>query len=146
MTPGCSKARCAMSCSIRPFMAMAGHVVERDHAHQRAAVQHRHVALMALQHHATHFIHAGLGGTGERSVVHHAAHQARAHAAAAGHHRRDHLAEGEHAHHVAMLHHDQRADVELGHGLRGFGQGLIGGEDRFFKRPFLPDGTPPATH
>src|SRR4051794_6549326 len=33
-----------------------GDVVEADHAHQHALVHHRHVAGMALQHHAAHFV------------------------------------------------------------------------------------------
>jgi hypothetical protein len=49
-----------------------GDVVEADHAHQHALVHHRHVARVALEHHAAHFVELGFHGAGERVVVHHA--------------------------------------------------------------------------
>ena len=54
-----------------------GDVVERDHAHQRALAHHRHVARMAAEHHAAHFVDLGLGRAGQRMVVHHRAHEGR---------------------------------------------------------------------
>jgi hypothetical protein len=47
-----------------------GDVVEADHAHQHALVHHRHVARMALQHHAADLVQVGFQRAGERMVVH----------------------------------------------------------------------------
>jgi len=103
-----------------------GNVVERHHAHQRAFLEHRHVARVAAQHHAAHFVDLGLGRAGERRVVHHRAHMALAEAAAVGDDGVDDLAKRQHADQVAMLHHDERADVEFRHRRHGLGQQSIG--------------------
>src|SRR3954468_17679618 len=67
-----------------------GHVVERDHAHQRAVAHHRHVARMPAEHHAAHLVDLGLGGAREGMVVHHAADGVVAERAAVAHDRLDH--------------------------------------------------------
>ncbi len=105
-----------------------GHVVEADHAHEHLLVHHRHVARVAVEHHAAHLVHLGLERAGEGRVVHRRAHEHGAHGAAVLHDGLDDLAEGEHADQVAVVHHHQRADVLVRHDLHGFRQGLVGGD------------------
>ncbi|OMP12991.1 Protein ITSN-1, isoform a [Corchorus olitorius] len=50
-----------------------GHVVEGNHAHQRAAVEHWQIAHMVLQHDAAHFVDFGFGRAGDGMIVHHLA-------------------------------------------------------------------------
>jgi hypothetical protein len=81
---------------------------------------------MAHQHHAAHFVDFGFRRAGQRRVVHHRTHLPRADAAAIGGDAADHFTESQHAHQITVLHHHQRTDVQLGHGLQGFGQRMVG--------------------